>query len=124
MSAVKKMTEAEKHYWDLSEVYIGAYQIHIEPNIKIMQAMGVVVEMESDLVVFEKTKGQTEKSKYQYERIQVIKNAIDAFYLVSGRNLQFNLVMQGLYNENQSKSLKIDELEQEIVKLRLQLEGL
>lgn len=124
MSAAKKMSPAEKHYWELSEIYLSAYQNNIEPNIKIMEAMGVIVEMESDLVVFEKTKGQTDKSKYQLERIQVIKNAIDAFSVVSGRNLQFNMVMTNLYRDNEAKSLKITELEAEIIKLNKNLEGL
>ena len=124
MSSVKKMSPAEKHYWELSEVYLSAYQDNVEPNIKIMQAMGVIVEMESDLVVFEKTKGQTEKSKAQIDRLSILKSSIDAFTIVSQRNLQFNMVMTNLYRDNESKSLKIAELENEIIKLNKNLEGL
>ena len=118
----KKMTPAEKHYWELSEVYLAAYQDNLEPHFKIMQAMGVIVEMESDLIKFEKSKGETEKSKSQRERLSILKLAVDAFSIASERNLQFNHVMSSLYKDNQSKALKIVELEEEIFSLNKKLE--
>lgn len=122
--SIPKMSPVEKYYYELSEVYLSAYHDSVGHNLKVMQAMGVIVEMESDLVVFENTKGQTEKSKHQSERITVLKSALDSFTIATERNLQFNTIMSTLYKDNQSKSLKIDELEKEIVKLNKNIEGL
>lgn len=118
------MTPEEKHYWNLSEVYLSAYQNNIEPSFKIMQAMGVIVELESDLILFEKSKGKTEKSINQQRRIDILKKAVDAFSVVSDRNLQFNYVMGSLYENNRLQTLKIAELENELNKLKALLEAL
>ena len=120
----EKMSPIELHYMGLSEIYLAHYQNMAEPNWKIMQAMGVIVEMESDLVMFEKEKGVTDKSKKQLERIQVIKNAVDAFSIASDRCIQFNLILTKMYTKEHLKDAKIAELESEIIKLNKQLEGI
>lgn len=118
------MSPIELHYLGLSEVYLANYQNLAEPNWKIMQAMGVIVEMESDLVMFEKEKGVTEKSKKQLDRIQVIKNAVDSFSIASDRTIQFKLILTKLYNEAHLKEAKIKELENEIIRLNHQIDGI
>lgn len=122
--SIKKMSPEEKHYWELSEVYLATYQNNLESSFKIMQAMGVIVEMESDLIQFELSKGKTEKSIAQSLRLSILKNSIDAFSIVSERNLQFNHVMNRVNRDSESKSLKIADLENEIIKLNKQLEGI
>lgn len=122
--AANKMTPAEKRYWELSEIYLAQYQDSIEPSLKIMLAMGVIVEMESDLAAFHGKNAETEKSKNQKDRLNILRKSLDAFSISAERNLQFRMVMNKMYNETQVKDCRIQELEQEIIKLNQQLEGI
>ncbi|KIO75608.1 hypothetical protein TH53_19920 [Pedobacter lusitanus] len=103
---MKNLSEIEKYYWELSEVYLGHYYDAVEPSLKIMLAMGVIVEMESDLVKFHKEKKETPNSRRQQERLKILINTLDAFTVSAERNKQFRLVMQKMYDQQAEKDKK------------------
>lgn len=122
--ATIKMTPEEKRYWELSEIYLAHYQDAMEPSLKIMVAMGVIVEMESDLAEFHKKNTETVKSKIQKDRLTILRKSLDSFSLAAERNLQFRMVMKKMYDDSQSKEERIKELENEIIKLNKQMQGI
>lgn len=124
MAADGKITPVEQYYMELSEIYMIAYQNNIEPATVIMQAMGVIVEMESDLLLFLQGKPQTEKTKRQQTRLDILKKAVNQFSIVSERNLQFRMVAGKLRNKIDEQAETINDLQAEIIKLNKQLEGM
>ena len=123
MSKAEPMTAKERHYWELSEIYVTAYQDNIQPVTKIMQAMGVIVEMESDLLLFLKGKQPTEKTKRQQGRLDILKDAVNQFSIVSERNLQFRMVAGKLRSKINEQAEKIKDQEREIEVLKSMLEA-
>ena len=121
---IKKMTPNEKYYWELSEVYLSQYYDSVEPSLKIMAAMGVIVEMESDLAEYHLKNKESEKSIKQKDRLNILRSSIDALSLSGERNLQFKRVLSNLYNTNQTMKIKVEEMTREIEVLKLQLEGI
>lgn len=118
------MTPAEKYYADLAEVYFHQYHDAMEPHLKIIIAMGVLVEMESDLAEFHQKNAETEKSRNQKERLTILRKSLDAFSISAERNLQFRMVTKKMYDKCQEKEGRIIEMENEIVKLNKQLQGI
>ncbi|TDO21924.1 hypothetical protein [Pedobacter duraquae] len=120
----KKMTSEEKHYWDLSEVYLAEYEDHTDHYARVLQAMGVIVEMESDLAEF-LTKGKpTEKTNRQRKRLDILCAAVNSFTVASERGLQFKKVMHKLFAREHEQLLRITELEKEVIKLQKTLQDL
>jgi len=118
------MTPEEKRYWELSEIYLAQYQDSIEPSLKIMVAMGVITEMESDLAEYHLKNAETEKSKHQKDRLSILRKSLDSFSLSAERNLQFRMVMSRMYRESEQKDQAITELQREIELLNKQLQGI
>lgn len=116
------MTESENRFTKLAEIFITQDPNSKDHVTKIMLAKGVIIQMESDLVLFEKSKGQTEKSKEQAERIRILKLAVDTFSAVSSNNLQVGYIMYQYHQKEASQALKIADLELEILLLKKQLE--
>ena len=46
------MTQQEKYYKQLSEIYLTENELHQETSTKIMQALGITIEMHSDLIKY------------------------------------------------------------------------
>lgn len=112
-----KLTEKEKYYSDLAEVYLSVYENHLAREYKIMMAKGVIVEMESDLIAFLKKGNETDKSKSQSERLKILNDAIDMFASISSANVQTKYVIKATYRENK-------ELKEEVSNLILENEDL
>jgi hypothetical protein len=66
-----------QEYRYLAEVYAGEYDNHYNDISTILTVEGVIVEIYSDLFKFKEKNGETERSKYQKERLLVLKNAIE-----------------------------------------------
>jgi len=116
------MKNSIDHFKRLAEIYVTQDPNSKDHVTKIMLAKGVVIEMESDLIFFEKSKGETQKSIEQKDRINILRSAISTFSDVSSNNLQIGYVLYTYQKENELQSLKIGQLEDEIKKLREQLE--
>jgi hypothetical protein len=116
------MTEIQKRMIELAEVYITQDPNSKDHVTKIMLAQGVVTLMESELIIFEKKKGQSEQTEIRAERIALLKSAIDTFYSVSGKHLEIGYILYHYKEINRLQQLKIDELYQEIENLKKQLE--
>lgn len=116
------MKNSIDHFKRLAEIYVTQDPNSKDHVTKMMLAKGVVIQMESDLIIFEKSKGETEKSKEQKDRIKILRAAISTFSDVSINNLQIGYILYTYQKENELQSLKIDRLENEINKLKQQLE--
>lgn len=112
-----KMTPNEKYYYELSEVYIAHYERNESRLKKIMIAKGVTTEMFSDLLLFEKNSGKTEKSKKQLNRLILIEEALDVFDAVASTNVQIKHILSIKYAE-------INLLKKENEELKSKLEGI
>jgi len=106
-----KMTKVEQYYLALSEVYLAELDNHAESFIKIMQAKGIVLELESDLIFFLKKNKPTEKSIKQQDRIDLLKSIFDHFAKVSSSNDQYRLLLR-------KSAAKQRLLEEEIIALK------
>ena len=111
-----------EHFKKLAEVYVTQDPNSKDHVTKIMLAKGVVIQMESDLVLFEKSKGKTEKSIEQQEKINILKNAIGTFGEVSSANLQIGYILYTYQKEVEFYMCKAKEMELEIERLKQQLE--
>lgn len=116
------MTPEEKHYWELSEVYLQAYQDVTAPSVLSMMMQGVVVEMQSDLEEFlqkdpDNYNQNKKKVDKQQNRINILKKGIDSFSVLADRNFQFKEVMRK-YQKRQA------ELEEENAELKKQIDVL
>ena len=108
-----KMTPTEAHYLALSEIYLSELDNHAESFIKIMQAKGIVLEIESDLLHFLKKSPPTEKSLKQQSRIDLLKEIFDHFAKISSSNDQLRLILRKSAREKyelekEIKTLKAD----------------
>jgi len=115
------MKEKLNRFMQLAEVYL-AQDLDSKTHItKIILAKGVIIQMESDLILFEKQKGPTQKTIEQQERINILKSAINTFSDVSSNNNQIAYILHARNKESELQALKISELEKEIINLRKQL---
>jgi len=115
------MTETAARLIKLAEVYITQDPNQKDHVTKIMLAKGIVVQMQSDLILFEKKKGKNERSYEQQHRIDLLKSAIDTFSEVSSNNLQIGHILYAYNNEIKAHRIKIAQLENEIKMLNKQI---
>ena len=115
------MTESENRFTKLAEIFITQDPNSKDHLTKMMIAKGIIIQMESDLILFEKSKGLTDKSKEQADRIRLLKLAVDTFSAVSSNNLQIGYIMYQYHKKEASQALKIAELELEILQYKKQL---
>lgn len=94
------MTNAEKYYQALAEVYIAQYENHIEREQAIMVAKGVTADMISELIKYEAKHGKSEKTKAQAEKILIIENTLSMFSAISSTNTQIKLILKNYHKEN------------------------
>lgn len=121
-STIDKMSIKEKYYWELYEVYFDVYEKHIERDLKIMTAKGVLVEMESDLTAFHLKNKETEKSKAQNERLKILNSAVDVFANLSSANVHYKMSMNKIFEQNKTLQQDKEDMREEINSLRSQLE--
>lgn len=115
------MTETQNRLMKLAEVFITQDPNQKDHVTKIMLAKGIIIQMESELIIFEKKKGKSEKSTEQLERINLLKLAVDTFSDVSSNNLQIGHILYA-YNELiKSYERKLDEYDEQMVIARKML---
>lgn len=117
-------TQLEEKYKKLSEVYLAKYEDQKDRHVKMMVAKGILVEMQSDLVFFHLKNAETEKSKYQQERINILMNTIDEFASIHAFNFQVNMVLGDFYRENEALKYQVQELNKHIESHLEALKGL
>ncbi|MDB5288563.1 MAG: hypothetical protein JWR05_3512 [Mucilaginibacter sp.] len=66
-----------EEYRALAEIYSAEYDNHYKDISTLLTIEGVIVELYSDIFKYEDKKGETEKSKYQKERVLVLKNGFE-----------------------------------------------
>ena len=120
----KQMTPEEKHYHDLAEVYLAEYEDHTGHYAAVMQVMGVIVEMESDLAEFNTKAKPTEKSIRQRKRLSVLSAAVNSIKASAENGLMFKAVMKRWFATINEQQRKIEELEKEVTKLTKTLQEL
>lgn len=109
------MTARELYYLGLSEIYLAEVEDLHGPIVKILQAKGVVVEIESDLLSFVAKNGDNERSIKQAERIGILKEAFNHIDKVSAVNVEMRVIIR-------KNSRDIYALQQEISELKRELE--
>lgn len=105
------MIKDEKYYRELSEVYLFELENMRKDAIKISIAMGVIVSMESDLIIYEnkmatidekgnRVRVQNERSKEQWDRLNMLRNSIEYFQTIGAKN---DLLRERLKVETEAK---------------------
>lgn len=96
-----------KKYEQLSVIYQQEYDNHYSDISSLLYGEGIIVEMYSDIFKFEKSKGQTEKSKLQKDRLmklracyEVLKKYITKFEMSKVIQRELVLEKQELLKEN------------------------
>lgn len=115
---MENINKIAQRYKNLAEVYMVEYQDYLKPSKKIMVAMGVIVEMMSDLALYHTKKPKNDKSKQQEERLQVLMTIINEFSVISDRNNQIRLIVSGYMDEIKSRDMQISKLEEELETLK------
>jgi hypothetical protein len=111
------MTPNEKHYWELSEVYIAHYEKHMQREDKIMIAKGATIEMFSELVEWRQKNESNERFEKLWSRLQLIQDALEVSGSLSSTNIQFRRILS-------SYKQKMSSLEAENTDLKKQVEVL
>jgi hypothetical protein len=111
------MTPIEKHYWDISQVYLAHYEKHMERERKIMIAKGVTAEMTSDLVEWRQKNKPNERWQKQWDRLLLLEDALDIFGSLSSTNIQIKIFLSALHKQ-------IDGLQEENTELKKQIDVL
>ncbi|QIL41001.1 hypothetical protein G7074_18045 [Pedobacter sp. HDW13] len=118
------MTNTEKHFYELSEIYLAAYQDHTRPSILAMMMMGVVVEMRSDIALYlKKNPNSVDKVKKQQDRIKILVECLDAFTVATDRNLQITKILTGYYDREKSLREENEKLSAELAAIKKALEN-
>lgn len=113
--ALKRQAE---YFESMAEVYLCELQDHLEPSKQIMRAMGVIVEMNSDLLKFLTKNPSTERSQAQSKRLEILMSVVDTFSVLSDRNYQIKTVLRSYLKIIKEKDHRIAELDQEILELK------
>ena len=111
------MTQQEKYYKQLSEIYLTENELHQETSTKIMQALGITIEMHSHLIKYLISNKETEESKSQAERLKLRTYVINSFYKVAGFNNEMQLIIK-------YKNRDIAKLQAENKALKDQIKGI
>jgi len=111
---MEKVNSEVEYYKAISEVYLLELQNHIEPSEKILIAMGVIVQMNSDLVSYLLKNKSTEKSKAQSKRLEVLMEVMNYFSVIADRNLQMKGVVKRFFAEHKKLEDVIVEKDRQI----------
>lgn len=114
---LNSLSDTEKHYMNLAEVYIHYYEDHLDRELKIFLAKGVVVEMESDLAKWHDKNKPNDTSTKQLSRLDILKKAIDVMGSLSSTNIHAKLSFNKLRNEADILEAENKELKETILKL-------
>jgi len=114
---INALTETEKHYKNLAEVYVHYYEDHLDRELKIFLAKGVIVEMESDLAKWHQKNKPNDTSKKQLYRLGILQKAIDVMGSLSSTNIHAKLTFNKLRKEIDSLEEENNELKETIKKL-------
>lgn len=112
------MTQSEKYYQSLAEIYISRYESHIDREYQIMLAKGVTAEMISELLKYEKKHGKSVKTISQNEKIMLIENAIATFSQISSTNTQINLILKNYHKENNKLRIELENTKNELKSIK------
>lgn len=114
--------EPNKDYFlRIAEAYITQDPDSKDHVTKIMLAKGILIDMESDIVFFENSKGETDKSISQKQRLAILKSAVNTFAEVSSNNLQIGYILYKYHSMLNKENDIIHQLESRIVDLEEQL---
>jgi hypothetical protein len=116
------MTETQKKFLQMSEIYTAQDPNSKDHVTKIMLAKGIIVQMQADLILHEKKNGHSEKTKRQQAMIDLLRIAVDTFYNVSGKHLEIGYILHQYNNVIASNELKIRQQDEIIKKLQQQLD--
>ncbi len=104
---------AEKYQME-AEIYALAYEDVLKPIRMIAAMQGVLVQMESERLKFEKKRGKSDKSKETGDRIDILMSGLDELSGIAEKNIS-------LRQQLKYKSIWLVKAEQELEKLRKQL---
>lgn len=104
---------AEKYQLE-SEIYQLAYEDILKPVRMIATMQGILVQMESERLKFEKKRGKSDKSKETQDRIDILMNGLDEISGIAEKNI-------ALRQQLKFKSIWLVKAEQELENLRKQL---
>lgn len=116
------MIKDEKYYRELSEVYLFELTTRKNDIIKVSIAMGIIVSMESDLIIFEKKKGKNEKSEEQWDRLNMLRSSIEHFQAMANKN---QLLRERLSVESEARwnaEQELNQVKQELAELKNSIE--
>jgi GTP-sensing pleiotropic transcriptional regulator CodY len=113
-----KLTDSEKHYIQLSEIYLLKYQEMVKPQKDIMVAKGIIVEMMSELLQFSMKNPENEKAKKSQERLDSFMDIINLFSQIADNNYQISLLYQNQIRQSIKLKETINQLQKEIMFLK------
>jgi len=106
---------AELYYHSLASIYITAYEDYTKRSKRILTAMGVIVSMHSELLLYRSKNASNEKARNQEQRLSLLEDIISEFSVIADRNYQMKFLLQqrdkeieDLTSENESLKLEIE----------------
>lgn len=95
----EELQEQVNYYKELSEVYLTQMEDYLQPSYDIMTAMGIVVQMNSELLEYLTKHKQSEKTKVQKDRLEMLMKIMHAFSSTADRNYQLKLIVEQVRRE-------------------------
>jgi len=100
----------ERHYKLLSEVWSYHYEDQTRVSKAIMVMHGVLVEMHSEVIQFEKKHGRSEKLAKSYDRLEVLELQLKEISTVQDDYYRIKMHSKGVILENMQLREEISRL--------------
>lgn len=117
----KKLSEKYKDlalkYQEESEAYAIHYDNELAHTRALLVMSGVLVQMESELISYERKNGKTDRGKLTLERLDLLKYVYDDLNGINDRNRRMKILMA-------SNNARMDAMSQELEALKNKQEEL